>query len=134
MIAQRTLLPGPQAQDSVSGAFVQRIGFELDADASQAFEGVAKHQVLRLGVHRRSLPRASDPGPPDLYPPVGQVDAAIASAADGTGRGALDGGKGQGSSLPLRLQGRLDVLPHLVPVAHGCRNPAPQLLVEAYLA
>src|SRR5437870_5652561 len=101
VLAERAFLLRSEAQDGGSRTLVQRVGLELDPDASQLLERVPQHEVLGLGVDRRSLPGAADPGPADLDAAVGLIRVAEPGAPHGAPGGVLDGGEGERTPLFL---------------------------------
>jgi len=55
---------------------------KLHADAGEPFEGVGKHQELRLGIRVRSLPIDGKPGGPDFDPAIVLIDVQKAAGAN----------------------------------------------------
>src|SRR5689334_5426155 len=101
VIPERAFLTRADAEDCRARAFVERIRFQLDANAAELLEGVLQQQVFCFRVDGRSLPRGRDPRPAYLHPMVGSVDVAVARAADRLAAGFFDQRKRQGNTSSL---------------------------------
>jgi len=70
---------------------------------------VGEHQQLGLGVERRALIRAAEPGPADLDPAVRAVDVCKARTADRAAGGAVDRREGDRRAGAAQGERRRDV-------------------------
>lgn len=113
---------------------IQGIGLELDPNASEVFEGVSQHQILRFSIRDGSLPGLGDPGPADFKVTILFINVRESRAANDARRTLLHGGKWQGCSCPLPTKRRGNVFPHLVRSPHQRGSPAPEFGIKTNLA
>lgn len=83
MVTEGAFLYGAKALDGALRGEVALVGFELDADAVQVFEGVFEQQVLGFGVGGGALVLDGKPGAADFEAAVLGADFQVAGAADG---------------------------------------------------
>src|SRR5690606_33180849 len=104
-----------------------------DADTAPGVEGVPEHQQLRLGVGRRPLPGAPDPGPADLDPPVVRADVREPGAADHPAAGALDRRERHRLAGGRLGEREVEVTVEVAAAADPADRPAPELRVASLL-
>src|SRR5262245_23260228 len=66
VVAERPLLLAADPQHRVTRLLVERVGLQLHPHAAERLEGVPQHQILRLSIDWRPLPRFGHPRPADL--------------------------------------------------------------------
>src|ERR1700722_19694075 len=94
VLSEVPLLLCAETQDGGTGFLVVRVGLELDAAASENFEGVPQLQELGLGVDVRTLKLRSNPCETDLEPALLRFNIVKAGRADGFGARYVDGPNG----------------------------------------
>ncbi|MEM1056494.1 MAG: hypothetical protein AAGI52_13305 [Bacteroidota bacterium] len=80
-------------------------------------------EQLYLGIHRRPLPRAGHPRPPDLNPPVVESGIPEPRAPDDRARRPFDGHEGKHVPSCLSVTCSFDVGGEIVASADGLRDP-----------
>ena len=112
VLSKNAFLDRADAQNRITRLLIQRVRLQLHANASQSFEGMPQHQVLRFGVHHGALPglsqstwsRSPRAGSPCRY----SCSACTRSRA----RCSLHRGERQRVAVRLPLQCQPDVIQH----------------------
>lgn len=131
VLTERALLDRPKTEDRPPRPLVERIRLEFDAVASERPEGVAEHEQLRLGVHRRPLPRPAYPRPTNLDPAVSERGVSEPSAPDDGTRRSFNSGEGEHVTASLPIERDPDVGGEVLGRADRVRSPPPEVGVEA---
>src|SRR5918993_303738 len=130
MLAEDALELRRESRKGGARTLVAGVGLELDAQAPQMLEGVLQHQELGLDVGA-SLPVCrSEPGPPDLQPPMLGTKGEITSAAHRLPSTGVHGGE---DGLRARCRSSQGVLEPSVKTLGGSTgvvvHPAPDPLI-----
>src|ERR1700704_1049546 len=66
------------SQDCRARALLERIRLQLHAHAAERFESMPKQKILGLGIRRRALPVARQPGPANFHAMMWAIDVSLA--------------------------------------------------------
>src|SRR5262249_40304067 len=133
-LPENALLHSAEPCNRAARALVQAIRLQLDTDAAPLLERMRQHQQLRFGIDERALPRPTNPGPPDLDPPIRDVDRRESSRPHERAALAIDRDERHRPASGALGQRRLDVLLHVVARVQLGGNPCPEIRIEPYRA
>lgn len=124
MAAEGSFFFRAEAKNRIARFLVEGVGLELDTDASPDLEGVAQHEIFRLGVDCGALPGWCDPGRTDFHTAIRAVDVHETRAADDASGGALDSGENHGFAALLLVESFIDEPVKIFQSSDRVGNPA----------